>query len=135
MKTIIIDFDGVIHSYVSKWTKASEVNDLPVPGAMGALVELSCHFKVAIISSRSHQVGGIEAMRSYIRRHLVSSFEDYPCDAKPELMAANIINRLEFPLHKPAATVTIDDRALQFDGDWSKITPERITNFKPWNKR
>ena len=41
--------------------------------------------------------------------------------------------RLSFPTQKPAAHITIDDRAICFDGTWPEL--HAIENFKPWNKR
>ena len=38
-----------------------------------------------------------------------------------------------FSSEKPPAMVTIDDRALTFDGTWPAI--EMLKAFQPWNKR
>jgi hypothetical protein len=40
---------------------------------------------------------------------------------------------IEWPLEKPSAFVTIDDRALTFDGTWPQI--DDLKAFQPWNKR
>ena len=40
---------------------------------------------------------------------------------------------IEWPVEKPSALVTIDDRALTFTGEWPSI--DSMLAFKPWNKR
>ena len=32
-RTVLVDFDGVIHSYTSPFTTPDEIKDPPVPGA------------------------------------------------------------------------------------------------------
>jgi hypothetical protein len=117
---LCLDFDGVIHSYTSGWKGANVIPDPPVDGAMSFIREALKHFTVAIFSSRSHQPGGLDAMKDYIALNSEMGFHDP-------------IVGLEWPLEKPAAMVTIDDRALTFDGTWPAI--DALKNFKPWNKR
>ncbi len=50
-----------------------------------------------------------------------------------ESMGARGIEDVKFPLFKPPATVTIDDRALTFDGTWPDL--QTLREFTPWNKR
>ena len=40
--------------------------------------------------------------------------------------------KLGWPDHKPAAMVTLDDRAVTFDGIFPD--PEVLIFFRPWNK-
>ena len=51
---------------------------------------------------------------------------------KPELL---FIEDFEFYYEKPPAFLTIDDRGVQFRGDWKVdwLSPERLMKFKPWN--
>lgn len=42
-------------------------------------------------------------------------------------------NKDAWPTTKPSAFVTLDDRALTFDGHWPEI--DALKAFKPWNKK
>ena len=71
------------------------------------------------------------AMAAWIDYWLDQETPDGDTDAHS---AANgVRNQIRFAHHKPPALVTIDDRALTFDGTWP--TMDEIKNFKPWNKR
>lgn len=120
---LCLDFDGVIHSYNSGWKGADTIPDPPVPGAFEFIRAASEYFDVQVFSSRSHQPGGIVAMRMW--------FMEW--DSDPELMGSSITDHISFPDHKPSAMLSIDDRALTFDGTWPSIGS--IQSFKPWNKR
>ena len=122
---LCVDFDGVIHSYTSGWKGATEIPDPPVPGALIWLADALDYWDVCIYSSRSSQEGGIAAMKVWLEMHVVQDANN----------ARAFISQLRFPTEKPAAFLTIDDRAICFDGDWSKLDPEALLNFKPWNKR
>lgn len=130
MKPILcLDFDGVIHSYSSGWKGADIIPDPPTDGAMRFIWDAADFFKLSIFSSRSHQVGGREAMKEWLTKHFCEHW------AADRTRADDILAEIDWPLEKPAAFLTIDDRALTFDGDWSQFVPEHMLNFKPWNKR
>jgi hypothetical protein len=117
-KTLCVDFDGVLHEYISPWTFADEIADGPVPGALDWLVAmLGEGFDVCVYSSRSKDPAGIAAMRAWFAKHG---------------MDADILEQLDFPTEKPAAYLTIDDRAFRFEGDFP--TADWIRRFRPWNK-
>lgn len=150
---LVLDFDGVIHSYSSGWKGARIIPDQPVPGAGKFLLQAVQRFKVAILSSRSHQWGGRRAMKAYVRdvlwqaclahtdemegawRVTQGTPPDYiPWTAYDARDVADHIHRaISYPFFKPPAHITIDDRALNFDGRWPAITA--LADFKPWNKR
>lgn len=123
-----VDFDGVIHSYKRGWEGANVVNDPPVPGALAWLRDMQQTFDVCIYSSRSSQDGGILAMREWLWAHATNEF------GNPRAVH-DFMNGLRFPAEKPAAFITIDDRAICFEGDFAALEPARIAAFRPWNKR
>lgn len=122
---LCLDFDGVIHSYASGWKGANIIPDPPVDGAIAFMLGALNHFDVVILSSRSNQPGGISAMRLWLREHANGAWWESP--AGPGL------EDVRFVTEKPSAFVTIDDRALTFDGTWPDI--ETLKAFKPWNKK
>ena len=125
--TLCLDFDGVLHSYTSGWKGADVVPDPPTDGALQFLWDASEHFKIAIFSSRSHQPGGKHAMQKWLNAHMRTfwSMDRTRCD--------DILAEIDWPNEKPAAFVTLDDRALTFEGEWPD--PKLLLEFKPWNKR
>lgn len=117
-KTLCIDFDGVIHSYTSGWKGPTIIADDATPGAIDWLEGLVCMgYDVCIYSSRSKEAGAIDAMRIWLR---------------DQGMMAKEIEALRFPTEKPAAYLTIDDRAICFRGTFPSQL--EIESFKPWNK-
>jgi hypothetical protein len=129
MKPILcLDFDGVIHSYTSGWQGADKIPDPPVPGALQFIVAAMDHFRVAIFSSRSNHKGGIEAMRQWLGYWSVD--KEY---GMPDNFDHGTWGAIEWPIDKPAAFLTIDDRAITFNGKWPD--PTLLLYFKPWNKQ
>ena len=94
-KILVLDFDGVIHSYTSGWKGVDCIPDPPVDGAFEFIASALEHFDVAIYSSRSKSADGRKAMQTWFRRYQL------PVD---------VFNLLQFPTTKPPAWITIDDR-------------------------
>ncbi len=126
-KIILVDFDGVLHSYTSGWQGARVVADPPVPGAIVWLHNLlnDGRFEVAIYSSRSRKWGGKRAMRAWLRAYSSSMWF-----TRPDWCLG--LDSIKFPTKKPAAFLTIDDRAVCFEGTFPSL--EAIDSFTPWNK-
>lgn len=129
---ICVDFDGVINSYKSGWTGVSDLPDEPVHGAIEWLMQhlpvpdSICAMahpyegpEVQIYSSRSKSWFGRRAMKRWLVKH----------GLHPAYIADNI---LKFPSKKPAAFLTIDDRAICFNGRFP--TAQEMLAFKPWHK-
>lgn len=131
--TLCLNFDGVIHSYISGWIEADFIPDPPVPGAMQFLYDTIQHFDVVIFSSRSGQDGGCRAMSSWIKYWARKELDN----VEPTYCANAVINAIchrkeAWPVTKPSAFLTIDDRGWTFDGKFPPI--QELLKFKPWNK-
>ena len=123
--TLVLDFDGVLHSYLSGWKGAGVIPDPPVAGAFEFLREAVGHFTVAIFSSRSNQPGGIPAMQAWLAHWALA---ELPPDADRSFLDA-----VQWPAEKPLAFVLLDDRAITFTGAWPSI--QTLKAFQPWYKK
>lgn len=101
------------------------ISDPPVEGAIEWLVRLVQKFEVCIYSSRSRQWGGKRAMRAWLKKHAGCLWY--------EGFGFNGLEDIKFPTKKPAAHLTIDDRAICFEGKFPSLSA--IDDFVPWNKR
>ena len=118
---LVLDLDGVCHSFTSGWQGATVIPDPPVPGMWAFLEAAVQAFEVHIYSSRSHEIGGCEAMQAWFLKHATSQYQ------------RDIAQKwLIFPIEKPPAFVTLDDRALTFTGVWPSI--ETLQAFEPWTR-
>lgn len=134
MKTPIlsIDFDGVLHSYISGWQGARNIPDPPVDGAIHwlrsllsdpecvcAMAPRHLDFDVRIFSSRARYIGGRRAMKKWLFKHFKAIGEPGQC-----------VELLKFPLFKPPSFLHIDDRSWTFAGVFPTI--DFMKGFKPW---
>ena len=124
---LCLDFDGVCHSYRSGWKGAAIIPDEYVPGLFEFLESVKDDFDVQVLSSRSHQEGGREAMMLWFieQRKLWRSRGGMPPEDTPLTLG--------FPTEKPPAVITLDDRGWLFEGQWPTL--EQLKAFKPWYLR
>jgi hypothetical protein len=120
---LCLDFDGVLHAYSKGWHDGT-IYDGPVPGAMDFLANAVDHFQVVVYSSRSKDPKGLDAMRAELSWWLIDGL--YP-------NGLDVFDKITFAHEKPAAFLTIDDRALCFDGTFPSV--EHLLAFKPWNRK
>lgn len=128
---LCVDFDGVIHSYTSGWKGEAVISDPPVKGALEWLWRATEFWDVQIYSSRSKSDEGRHAMLDWIGRQAARVLGD----GHPMAFSGRDDYPIKFAHEKPSAFLTIDDRAICFEGDWSTIDPVELLKFKPWNKR
>jgi hypothetical protein len=113
--TICIDFDGVIHAYSKGWTSVEDIYDEPVPGAKEAIRELRKDFRVVVLSTRL--VGRFIDVRLAILEWLEKH------DIEVDALSSD----------KVAAVAYIDDRAINFAGNWTSVLRD-VAGFRPWTK-
>lgn len=127
---ICIDFDGVIHSYEKGWQNGV-IYGTVVPGFFEWAMEARKRFDLVIYSSRSLDVDLRAAMERWMAREYADAW-GLPDDSDTWLSFQGMFR---FAHEKPAAWLTIDDRAVTFRGDWTaqELSTEGILGFRPWN--
>lgn len=123
---LCIDFDGVIHSYENGWQNGVIYGEV-TPGFFEWVELARPLFKLVIYSSRSKTDEGVTAMGLWLheKRNAWIKAGGQRHSTEPLEIA--------FAHEKPAAFLTIDDRALQFNGHWDLYEPRQLRKFKPWN--
>lgn len=105
MRTIAVDFDGVIHTY-DKWD-GDDPQGVPIPGAREGIRELAKDCNVIIFTVRRPE---------FVKRWL----ERFGFPALP------VTNEKQSRF-----TIMLDDRGLNFGGNWETAV-RQIKSFKPW---
>ena len=114
-KTIVFDFDGVIHSYTSGWQGVENIPDEPVAGIKEVIDALRQRgYEVVIVSTRSATMAGTDAILNWLKKHNIEV--DRVCSVKPP------------------ALVYVDDRAITFNGSTDGLL-EQIVNFRSWTEQ
>ena len=125
---LCIDFDGVIHSYDAGWQDGA-IYGRATDGFFEWALKAQERFKLVVYSSRSKDPAGVAAMQKALMRWFGEWLAPrrFPDGKAPEL-------ELEFAYQKPPAFLTIDDRCVPFNGDWSELNPETLAAYEVWNK-
>jgi hypothetical protein len=121
-KLIVLDFDGVIHSWVEGSYKgdATVLDNPPVPGAIKWLTLMvnDNRFFVTIYSSRTKILGFEKALYEWLHKNGMKK-ED--------------INKLSVSVTKPSGFLFIDDRSWKFNGRFPN--PDDLLTFKTWYEK
>ena len=125
LRTIAVDFDGVIHQYNLPWINAHTIPDPPVPGAIVWLQRMVQHFNVVIFSTRATTWRGRWAMRAWLKAQAGNLFW--------ESQGIRGLEEIKFTAKKPIALIYIDDRGWRFNGS-NFPTSQEIHDARPWNK-
>jgi hypothetical protein len=118
-KCVCIDLDGTI-AYYDDWKGERRFGD-PVPGVQAALWQFrSAGWKIIIYTTR----GNRKLVANYLNRHSIpfDHINHNPDQPKDTFTG------------KPYAEAYIDDRGIQFNGNWQS-TANELMQFVPWEKR
>lgn len=116
MKTILFDFDGVIHNHsTNKWKSVNIIEGNVVAGMKDCIKKLRENYKIVIFSSRCLESGGKEAIEKWLDKNNIEV--DDITDKK-----------LSY------ASMIVDDRAVNFNGDVNKLISD-IDKFQVWTKK
>lgn len=127
---LLVDFDGVIHAYTSKWTRADEILDGPVDGALDWIRKMLAEdVKIAIFTARlsNEPLNENDGPRDHLA--VVRALTEWFIEHGLSFVEAGM---LEFVTGKPHATLYIDDRARLFRGRFPSIRD--IRSHEQWNK-
>lgn len=114
-KTVVFDFDGVIHNYRNGWRAPDIIDDEPVPGIREAIDDIrAAGYRVVVVSARCGYSKGKQAILRWL--HINNIVVD------------------DIMTEKPPAICYIDDRAICFDGHPETLLA-KIDNFETWNKK
>jgi hypothetical protein len=130
---LVIDFDGVIHSYSKGWQGGDIYGEI-VPGFFEWAERAKKDFTLIIYSSRS----GAHKTRQPMEDWLSVQLQGFLWDQQALGITSGLTFKdFQFATTKPPAFVTIDDRAITFNGNWgdAKFSPENLLTFKPWNNQ
>lgn len=109
-KTIVFDFDGVIHRYSKGWNDGT-IYDIPTDGIKETIEELRNEYKIVIVSTRSATEEGRKDIAGWLRKYNIE-VDDITAE-------------------KPPAIMYIDDRAVHFNGNCKTLMRD-IKNFRCW---
>jgi len=135
--SIAVDFDGVIHSYISPWEGAHVIPDPPVLGAFEWLERMAQEFHIIIFSTRCLTPEGCIAVKSYLTKHHDGVYHPLYQRKMPWRqpgITPKVVDGFECTATKEAALIYLDDRAIRFDGS-NFPSADDIQQALPWNKR
>lgn len=105
-KTLLIDLDGVLNTYCGNYKE--NLITQPREGVKEFLEKLSKDYKIELFTARNTKVAVEWLIKNQLDKYIT-----------------NVTN-----VKNPFASVILDDRALNFNGDFHKAYKE-IISFKP----
>jgi hypothetical protein len=109
LNTLAVDFDGVVHTFDKGWHDGTCYGD-PIEGSLDALKSLSKDWNLVLFTAKVkpdrplvNGKNGYELVDEWLRKYGIRE----------------LFNEITF--EKPRADYYIDDKAIEFRGDWKSI--------------
>jgi histidinol phosphatase-like enzyme len=110
-KTVVFDFDGVIHLDDGGWHGADVIQGNLIDGVKETIQELrALDYEIIIVSARCSEPAGIRAIQNFLEAHGI------------------VVDGIR--QDKPPAVAYVDDRAICYRPDINLV--EAIKKFYPW---
>lgn len=111
-KLVCLDFDGVLYPNL-KYYGTSVLKGAPIQGALAFVLELKKSYDVVVHSARCEERAGQAAVQEFLNEFGFG---------------------VEVVKDKPHAFVYVDDRAIQFKGDFDRTLAD-ISEFTQWQEK
>lgn len=103
-RVIGCDFDATLHPYTDGWVGYEPTDEPPIDGAPEFLAELHrLGYRVVVFSCRADHPLGVHGIWKWLGDWDLARFVDDVTEIKPH------------------AEAYVDDRGVNFDGDWQKV--------------
>jgi len=143
---LAVDFDGVVHDYKKGW-QDGELYGHATPGFFEWYLDTSRKFEIVIHSSRFAEPHMQDLVLTWLAEEYAAWRDLQPIVTREShegrTVAVFYDQREQLPpsiawslsATKPPAWLTIDDRCIRFDGDWSdgRLAIDGLYRFRPYH--
>lgn len=115
---ILLDLNGTVHAYRQGWQRTAPLYDEPTEGFAEWAESVRKDVRVAVWPTHMNTPRDIRLIKKWLRKHDLDKLG------------------LEIMAEPPRGLrCKIDDRAMQFTGDWKDFPLERLLGFRTWANR
>lgn len=115
---VLLDLNGTVHAYTRGWVREEPLYDPPTAGFREWAEEIGREFRIVIAPAHMNTPRDFRRIKRWFRKHDLDKLD------------------LELASESPRGLrLKIDDRAVNFTGDWRDFPIEMLRNFHTWSGR
>lgn len=115
---VMLDLNGVVHTYSKGWQNTAPLYDPPTEGFKAWAEDVSDEFRIVVWPTHMNTPRDMMRIKLWLRKHGLNKLG------------------LELVVHPPRGLrLKIDDRAVQFTGNWADFPRDRLREFRTWSGR